>query len=99
VEKKLKGKEGKVKTVYRKKYCIYIERLTREKANSQTVDIPIHPSNVEITKLFIDKDRKKLLARKARAKKGGGDKTEKIQESEVKKEEEKKPESKMDQTE
>ena len=28
-----KGREGKVSTVYRKKFCLYIEKLTREKAN------------------------------------------------------------------
>lgn len=77
-----KGTEGKVKTVYRKRYCIYVERVSREKATGATVDIPIHPSNVEITKLHIDADRKKLLAKKAKSKKG--DKITKIQESEVK---------------
>jgi large subunit ribosomal protein L26e len=28
-----KGREGKVTDVYRKKYTIYIEKITREKAN------------------------------------------------------------------
>ena len=28
-----KGREGKVTTVYRKRYCIYIEKLTRDKVN------------------------------------------------------------------
>ncbi len=31
--------------------------------------VPIHPSNVEIIKLKIDKDRKELLERKAEGKK------------------------------
>ena len=79
---KKKGTEGKVKTCYRKRYCIYVERVTREKANGTPVDIPIHPSNVEITKLHLDKDRKALLAKKARGK--SGDKIEKIQQSQVK---------------
>jgi ribosomal protein uL24 len=32
-----KGREGKVVTVWRKKYVIHIERITREKANGATV--------------------------------------------------------------
>jgi large subunit ribosomal protein L26e len=79
---KKKGTEGKVTTCYRKRFCIYVERLTRDKANGTPVNIPIHPSNVEITKLHLDKDRKSLLAKKARGK--TGDKVEKIQDSQVK---------------
>jgi large subunit ribosomal protein L26e len=78
-----KGTEGKIKTVYRKKYCIYIDKVTRDKATGTAVDIPIHPSNVEITKLHLDADRKKLLAKKSSKK--SNDKVTKIQESEVKK--------------
>ena len=59
-----KGREGKVICVYRKKWCIYIEKVTRDKANGTPVQIPIHPSNVEITKLYLDKDRNALIARK-----------------------------------
>jgi len=80
---KHKGTEGKVNTCYRKKFCIFIDRVTREKVNNQTVHLPIHPSNVEITKLHIDKDRKALLARRARVSKK--DKVEKIQTVETKK--------------
>ena len=61
-----KSQGGKVLTVYRKKFRIHIERLTKEKTNGQTVHIPVHPSNVFITKLKIDNDRKNLLDRKAR---------------------------------
>ena len=32
-----KGREGKVVQVWRKKYVIHIERITREKANGATV--------------------------------------------------------------
>ena len=32
--------------VYRKKFMIYVDRITREKANGSTVKIGIHPSNV-----------------------------------------------------
>ena len=61
-----KGREGKVVQVWRKKYVIHIERITREKANGATVNVGIHPSNCEITKLKLDKDRKKILERKDR---------------------------------
>lgn len=64
-----KGQAGKVITVYRRKFCIHIERLVREKTNGQTVPIHIHPSNVFITKLKIDKDRQRLLDRKAAGRK------------------------------
>jgi large subunit ribosomal protein L26e len=60
-----KGREGKVVTVYRKKWIIHIERVTKEKTNGASVPIPIHPSKVMITKLKMDKDRKDLLERKA----------------------------------
>jgi len=63
-----KNRDGKVTTVYRKKYVIHIERVTRDKANSQTVPIGIHPSKVIITKLHLDPDRRALLARKDRSK-------------------------------
>lgn len=61
-----KGRDGKVVQVYRKKWVIHIERITREKVNSSTVNVGIHPSNVVITKLRIDKDRKSLIDRKAK---------------------------------
>jgi len=59
-------REGKVTTVYRKKWKIQIERVQRDKPNGQTVPIGIEPSNVVITKLKLDKDRKALLDRKSR---------------------------------
>merc|ERR1711903_105442 len=58
------GREGKVIQVYRKKYVIHIERVTREKSNGSTVNVGIHPSNVMITKLKLDKDRRAILDRK-----------------------------------
>merc|ERR1711874_385337 len=64
-----KGQEaGKVTQGYRKKYVIYIERIQREKANGATVPVGIHASNVQIVKLKMDKDRKKILDRRAKAK-------------------------------
>jgi len=69
-----KGREGKVIQVYRKKWVIHIERLTREKANGATVNIGIHPSKVTVTKLKLDKDRKAILDRKDRSKDKKGEK-------------------------
>merc|ERR1711865_535640 len=59
-----RGREGKVIQVHRKKYVIHIERVTREKSNGSTVNVGIHPSNVMITKLKLDKDRRAILDRK-----------------------------------
>ena len=58
------GVEGKVICCYRKKFVIHIERVTTERANGATVQIGIHPSNVVITKLKLDKSRKEILDRK-----------------------------------
>merc|ERR1712202_6451 len=74
-----RGREGKVIQVYRKKYVIHIERVTREKSNGSTVNVGIHPSNVTITKLKLDKDRRAILDRKDTSKaaeKGKGKHTE-----------------------
>ncbi|PVU90249.1 hypothetical protein BB561_004962 [Smittium simulii] len=60
-----KGREGKVISVYRKKWVIHIETLVREKVNGNAIPIGIHPSNVAITCLKINKDREDLLKRKA----------------------------------
>eukprot|EP00928_Gymnodinium_smaydae_P003789 TRINITY_DN1133_c0_g3_i3.p3 TRINITY_DN1133_c0_g3~~TRINITY_DN1133_c0_g3_i3.p3 ORF type:complete len:134 (+),score=29.87 TRINITY_DN1133_c0_g3_i3:76-477(+) len=64
-------REGKVTTVYRKKWRIHVERVTRDKANGQTVPVGVHPSKVVITKIKLDKDRKALLERKNRQGKKG----------------------------
>lgn len=58
-----KGREGKVTSVYRLKYVIHIERVTREKSNGQSVPIGVHPSKVVVNKLKLDKDREKILER------------------------------------
>jgi len=60
----LKGREGKVTSVYRLKYIIHVERVSREKVNGQSVPVGISPSKVVITKLKLDKDREAILARK-----------------------------------
>lgn len=56
-----KGREGKVNSVYRLKYVIHVDRVTRDKANGQSVPVGIHPSKVVVTKLKLDKDREAIL--------------------------------------
>eukprot|EP01035_Chromulina_nebulosa_P018752 gene18752-24519_t len=63
-----KKAEGKIVSVYRKKYIIHIDKLTRDKANGQSVPIGIDASNVVIVRLKLDKSRKAILERKNRAK-------------------------------
>uniref|UniRef100_A0A2P2IDE6 60S ribosomal protein L26-1 n=1 Tax=Hirondellea gigas TaxID=1518452 RepID=A0A2P2IDE6_9CRUS len=65
-----KNRDGKVTTVYRKKFLIHVERVTREKNNGATVNVGLHTSKVMITKLHLDPDRKRLLERKNRGDKG-----------------------------
>ena len=60
-----KGTVGKVSQVYRKRWCIYIEKLTKNKNSGATIRVPIHPSNVVIQKLKTSPDRDNLIARKA----------------------------------
>ncbi|CAK75195.1 unnamed protein product (macronuclear) [Paramecium tetraurelia] len=72
-----KGTKGKVSSVYRKRWVIQIEKLTRTKANGMPYQIPIRASQCIITKPYLNEDRKQLLARKASAKvstKGKGEK-------------------------
>merc|ERR1719301_353121 len=64
-------REGKVTQVYRKKWVIHVERVTRDKANGQTVPIGVHPSKCVITRLKLDKDRKACLQRRNRSDKKG----------------------------
>merc|ERR1711860_156177 len=59
---------GKVISVYRKKWILHIERVQREKANGATVSVGIRPSKVEIVRLKMDRDRKKILDRKDKQK-------------------------------
>ena len=74
-----KGREGKVQSVYRKRWCLHVEKITKEKTNGNLylysyligtqVQIPIHPSKCVITQLKLDKDRKAILERKKRVSK------------------------------
>lgn len=67
VRGKYKNKEGKVTQVYRRKYVIHVERVTRDKQNGAPVQVGLAASNCVITKLKLNKDRKKILERKNRA--------------------------------
>ncbi|XP_071706978.1 large ribosomal subunit protein uL24z [Rutidosis leptorrhynchoides] len=79
-----KGREGKIVQVYRRKWVIHIERITREKVNGTTVNVGINPSKCVITKLRLDKDRKSLLERKAKGRAvGDKDKGNKFTEEDV----------------
>jgi len=68
VRGKYKGREGKVTQVYRKKWVIHVDRVQRDKSNGSSVPIGVHPSNVVITTLKLDKDRRAILERKDRKK-------------------------------
>ncbi|CCK69002.1 60S ribosomal protein uL24 KNAG_0B05700 [Huiozyma naganishii CBS 8797] len=59
-----KGQEGKVSSVYRLKFGIQVDKISKEKSNGASVPINLHPSKVVITKLHLDKDRKALIERK-----------------------------------
>ena len=52
-----KGTRGKIIQVYRKKFVVHIDKLTKTKANGAPFQVGIHPSNVVITKLKEHKDR------------------------------------------
>ncbi|CAH8513225.1 unnamed protein product [Heterobilharzia americana] len=72
---------AKVVRVYRKKFVIHIERIQCRKMNGAYAPIGIHPSNVVIHKLKLDKDRRALLDRKAAGKLAGQDKNKYTEET------------------
>lgn len=59
-----KGREGKVTQVYRLKYAIRVEKVTKEKSNGASAPVNLNASKVVITKVKLDKDRKALIKRK-----------------------------------
>jgi len=72
-----KGSKGKVIQVYRKKWVIHVDKVTKNKANGAPYQLPIHPSNVAIIKLKEAKDRIARIATIAAgvaARKGKADK-------------------------
>ncbi|RJS91120.1 50S ribosomal protein L24 [Candidatus Bathyarchaeota archaeon] len=65
-----KDYEGRVTRVDREKYRIYVDGVTREKADGTTTLVPIHHSKVEIVKLNLDDDwRRRILERRGSVKK------------------------------
>lgn len=66
-----RGTKGKVTQVYRLRNCIYIEKVSKNKPNGQSIRIPVHPSNVRIINIKMTKDRQNLIDRK-RAGRGDG---------------------------
>merc|ERR1719412_577507 len=66
---------GKVSQVYRKRWCVYIEGLSKSKFNGTPIRVPIVASNCVLNKLKLTKDRENLIARKAaNSAKGKGEK-------------------------
>ena len=63
------------------RHLTQVERITRDKANGAQVNVGINTSNVVITKLKLDKDRKAILERKNKETKS--DKKGKFTEQEV----------------
>jgi large subunit ribosomal protein L26e len=59
-----KDTKGKVSAVYRKRWCLYIEKVTKTRKNGATVKIPINASNCVLTKLKLTPDREDLIRRK-----------------------------------
>ena len=43
--------------IYRKKWVIHVDRVQRDKTSGASAPVGIHPSNVVITTLKLDKDR------------------------------------------
>lgn len=64
--------------MYRLKYVIHVERVSREKSNGQSVPIGIHPSKVTVTKLKLDKDRESILERIAKGREEKSKRKEKV---------------------
>jgi len=60
------GIEGKITRVDTKGYRVYIEGVTKEKADGTTVQVPVSSSKITLAKLNLDdKWRKKALEEKA----------------------------------
>jgi len=56
-----KGVQGKVINVDRKRMRVFIENVTRKKADGSTVNVPIHVSKVMITQLNLEDEYRKTL--------------------------------------
>ena len=69
-----KGTKGKITQVYRLRNCVYVEKISKNRANGASIRIPIHPSNVRITTIKLTKDRENLIKRKAAGRADGKNK-------------------------
>ena len=78
---KHKSEKAKVTQVYRKRWCVYLEKKTREKQSGQSVNIPFHPSKLMITTLKLDKDRNNALNRRNKDIKEKGKKGKDVEKS------------------
>jgi len=59
------GQKGKISIINAKKLKIYVEGIQRSKRDGTKVNVPIDPSNVQITELNLDdKKRMNMLERK-----------------------------------
>lgn len=56
--------EGKVKNLDRQNLRVFVEGASVEKKDGSSIDIPIYPSHIIITKLKKDKDRDKIILRR-----------------------------------
>lgn len=66
---KFSGKTGKVAEVDLKKLKIFIDGVTRKKADGKEVKIPFRPSNLLITRAELsDKKRQKIIERTQKSK-------------------------------
>ena len=65
-----KGREGRITSVYRKKWVVHVERVTKEKVNGASTSVGISPSNLSVIKLKLNSDRESILKRRAYTDKG-----------------------------
>lgn len=65
VRGKYKSRAGKIIAVKVRTMRVHVESVTVNKLNNETVYVPLHPSNLVITKLKMDKNRKSLIDRRS----------------------------------
>lgn len=60
-----RGKNGKIAVIDHKNYKVYIEGIQRSKKEGAKINVPIHPSNLQIIALSLeDKKRNEKLNKK-----------------------------------
>jgi len=55
---KFKGKEGKVLRVDTKKVRVFVEGVVRKKVDGSEVQVPLHPSNLQIIELNLEDEKR-----------------------------------------